>query len=395
MMRYGVRSDNASGRTLTRFFGVRGSMPNTADVSEEQLRLIWRATGLPKTGLDQVRLDVGAPTLPTSYQVAAMASAAIAAAGAASAEIWRLRSGESQDVTVNSRHAEAEFKSSTYLGIDGKHDSRLWGPIAGVYRCQDGRWVRVHANYPAHEQGVLDILGCAPRPDAVAAELARWRAQDFEDACGARGLVVFMMRSEDEWSRHGQGAALSQLPLFDIEKIGDAPVEPFPGLPASGGQPLSGLGVLDLTRVIAGPVAGRTLALHGADVLRISAAHLPPDAPELEIDGGRGKVSRFIDLVEPDGRQRLEDLIRHGDVFMQGYRPGAIAAKGFSDERVAELRPGIVTVSISAWGHVGPWRQRRGFDSLVQTASGINHGEAATAGIVDRPKELPCQALDY
>ena len=151
---------------------------------------------------------------------------------------------------------------------------------------------------------------------------------------------------------------------------------------------------MDLTRVIAGPVCGRTLAAHGADVLRISAARLPRDPLMLEIDGGRGKRSAFIDLKEPQGRADLEARIQNADVFVQGYRPGAMDANGFSPERLAELRPGIVSVSISAWGHEGPWSHRRGFDSLVQTASGINHGEAQSAGI-DGPKPLPCQALDF
>ena len=157
---------------------------------------------------------------------------------------------------------------------------------------------------------------------------------------------------------------------------------------------MSGVHVLDLTRVIAGPVCGRTLAAHGADVLRISAARLPTDPPVLEIDGGRGKRSAFIDLKEDAGRSRLEDLACNADIFVQGYRPGAIDALGFAPERLADLRPGIVAVSISAWGHVGPWSHRRGFDSIVQTASGINHAEAQAAGI-DGPKPLPCQALDF
>ena len=185
--------------------------------------------------------------------------------------------------------------------------------------------------------------------------------------------------------------ALAKLPLFDIERIGDAPIEP---LPAGATQPLSGISVLDLTKVIAGPVSGRTLAAHGADVLRISAARLPRDPLKLEIDGGRGKQSRFIDLKELEGRMRLADLVRHADVFVQGYRPGVMDNHGFSPQRLAELRPGIVSVSISAWGHEGPWSHRRGFDSIVQTASGINWSEGQAAG-VEGPKPLPCQALDF
>ena len=152
--------------------------------------------------------------------------------------------------------------------------------------------------------------------------------------------------------------------------------------------------MLDLTRVIAGPVCGRTLAAHGADVLLVTAAHLPAIAP-LVIDTGRGKLSTAIDLRAPDGRERLAGLVREADVVVQGYRPGGIAALGFGPAEAARLRPGIVYVSLSAYGHVGPWAGRRGFDSLVQTASGFNAAEAAAAGTPDRPKPLPCQILDH
>ncbi len=367
-------------------------MSDTATITHDQLAHIWGLAGLPVSALAHAKLDITGPVLPSSYHVAAAATATIAAAGLAASELWRLRSGgETQTVSVSSRHAEVEFHSEGYLAIHDTAEKQLWGPIADLYQCGDGRWVRIHANYPHHEAGVLDILKCEPTKAAVQQTLQSWTAQDFEDACGEQGLVVFMMRSPQEWATHGQAQALERLPLFDIERIGDAPPEP---LPTGGTQPLSGISALDLTRVIAGPVCGRTLAAHGADVLRVSADRLPRDPLMLEIDGGRGKRSAFIDLKEAAGRTELEALVRKADVFAQGYRPGAMDANGFSPERLAELRPGIVSVSVSAWGHEGPWSHRRGFDSLVQTASGINHGEAHAAGI-DGPKPLPCQALDF
>lgn len=363
----------------------------TQSKAHDALGSIWRQTGLPDEALAQAELDIVPPTLPSSFQVAAAATATVAAAGLAAAELWHLRSGRRQTVRVNSRHAEAEFLSEHRLTIDGELAPGVWGPIAGLYQCGDGRWVRIHANYPHHEGGVLEVLRCERDRAAVTAALKDWTAQDFEDACGQDGLVVFMMRSQDEWRAHRQGEAVASLPLFDLEQISDGPPEP---LPAAGDHPLSGIGVLDLTRVIAGPVCGRTLAAHGADVTRVSAARLPRDPIMLEIDGGRGKRSSFIDLKTPQGRADLEQRIRSSDVFVQGYRPGAIDAVGFSPANLAEMRPGIVSVSISAWGHVGPWAHRRGFDSLVQTASGINWAEAQAAG-VDGPKPLPCQALDF
>jgi len=158
-------------------------------------------------------------------------------------------------------------------------------------------------------------------------------------------------------------------------------------------RPLAGVKVLDLTRIIAGPVCGRTLAAHGADVLLVTASHLPAMAP-LVIDTGRGKLSTAIDLRESRGRETLAALVRDADVFVQGYRPGAVAAFGFGAQEVARIRPGIVYVSLCAYGHEGPWAGRRGFDSLVQTASGFNAAEAEAFG-AGEPKPLPAQALDH
>ncbi|MEM6495394.1 MAG: CoA transferase [Pseudomonadota bacterium] len=364
---------------------------NIEAVSQHALRQIWSLSGLPEDAIHNARLDITEPTLPSSFHVAAMATSTISAAALAAAELWRLRTGQTQTVKVSSRHAEAEFLSVERIRINKGPPRDIWGPIAGLYQCGDGRWVRIHANFPHHEAGALAVLKCEPTKDAVAQTLRKWTAPDFEDACGETGLPIFMMRSPQEWSQHPQGAALASLPLFDMEKIGEAPVEP---LPADGDQPLSGIKVLDLTRVIAGPVGGRTLAAHGAHVTRIAAERLHRDSLALEADAGRGKQSELIDLATADGRKELAERVPGIDVFSQGYRPGAIDAKGFTPERLAELRPGIVCVSVSAWGHEGPWAGRRGFDSLVQTATGINVEEAEAAG-VEGPKPLPCQALDY
>jgi crotonobetainyl-CoA:carnitine CoA-transferase CaiB-like acyl-CoA transferase len=185
--------------------------------------------------------------------------------------------------------------------------------------------------------------------------------------------------------------AIAGLPLFEIERIGDAPVEP----PRRNGaqRPLAGVRVLDLSRIIAGPVAGRALAQHGAEVLMVNGPHLPNIAP-LVIDNGRGKRSAVVDLRDAAGRETLSGLVRDADVFLQAYRPGALTARGFGPEELARVRPGIVYVSVCAYGHKGPWAERRGFDSLVQSASGIAFTEREAAGWVE-PKHLPCQALDH
>lgn len=223
----------------------------------------------------------------------------------------------------------------------------------------------------------------------MAAALEGWTAASLEDALAASGMCAGFVRRPEEWRAHPQARAIAELPLFEIMRIGDSPPEPLG--PAE--RPLARVRALDLTRVIAGPVCGRTLAEHGADVLLITAPHLP-DIEVLVMDTGRGKLSAQLDLRREDGRERLRALVRESDIFCQGYRPEALATHGFSPEEVARLRPGIIYATLSAYSHVGPWQKRRGFDSLVQSVSGIAHEGGATAGL-DRPKPLPAQALDH
>jgi len=361
----------------------------TPTTPTDALAALWGLAGQPREALDAVELTGAEPVLPSSFAVGTAAQATIAAAALASAELWRLRTGRQQRVSVAMRDAAIEFRSEHYLRVDGKTTPPIWNKIAGLYRCGDGRWVRLHTNFPHHRDGVLKLLGCEHERAAVQRALDGWKGEDFETAAAEAGLVVTMTRSFPEWDAHGQGRALATLPVFSIERIGDAPPKPLP----AGERPLSGVRALDLTRVIAGPVCGRTLAAHGAEVMLVTAAHLP-QMGALVIDSGRGKLSTFIDLRDAAGRETLNGLLRDADIFVQGFRPGAVANTGFGPEQAAAARPGIIYVSLSAYGHEGPWAGRRGFDSLVQNANGINDAEAAAAGAA-QPKPLPCQALDH
>jgi crotonobetainyl-CoA:carnitine CoA-transferase CaiB-like acyl-CoA transferase len=352
------------------------------------LSALWRHADQDAAALDAVTLTGADPVLPSSFAVGTAAQASLAAAALAAAELWRLRGGPRQRVSVGMRDAAIEFRSEHYMRVGGKPPEALWDKIAGLYRCGE-RFVRLHTNFPHHRDGVLKLLGCDHSREAVQRALDAWQAEAFETAAAEAGLVVTMTRSFAEWGAHGQGRALAALPVFSIERIGEAPPQPLP----AGDRPLSGVRVLDLTRVIAGPVCGRTLAAHGADVMLVTAAHLPQMMP-LVIDSGRGKLSTFIDLRDGPGRETLAGLMRDADIFVQGYRPGAIAGAGFGPEQAAALRPGIVCVSLCAYGHEGPWARRRGFDSLVQNANGLNHAEAEAAGSA-QPKPLPAQALDH
>jgi crotonobetainyl-CoA:carnitine CoA-transferase CaiB-like acyl-CoA transferase len=355
----------------------------------EILAELWTLAGGDAAALDAVTLTGEEPQLPSSFRVAAAAQASIAAAGLAAAQIWKLRSGQSQDVAVDMRHAVVECRSERYLRVDGKPPPPTWDAIAGIYKTRDQRFVRLHTNFRHHRDAVCKVLNCKPERADVQAALMQWDGEAFETAAYAGGCVVAMMRSHDEWSDLPHARALAALPLVRIEKIGEAAPRPWP----AGDRPLAGLRVLDLSRVIAGPVAGRTLAVHGADVLLISGPDLPV-IPWLTIDTGRGKLTSFVELKNEQGRHHLRDLLAGADIFSQGYRPHALASLGFSPQDAARISPGIVYVSLSAYGHAGPWAERRGFDSLVQTATGFNHAEGQAAGI-DGPKELPAQMLDH
>jgi crotonobetainyl-CoA:carnitine CoA-transferase CaiB-like acyl-CoA transferase len=331
---------------------------------ELALKHIWTVAGCDPTALRSVTLSGADPGLPSVYRVGSLASATIAATGLAAAEFHRLRTGQGhrQHVTVQMRRALASFRSERYLRIDGGPPPVLRDPVTGFYETRDGRWIQLHTNFAHHLLGVLKVLGCESDPAAVAKAIREWDGPTLDQTLADAGLCAALIRTPDEWAALDQAKAVAGLPLFEIERIGDAP----PELPRRTGleRPLAGVRVLDLSRIIAGPVAGRALAQHGADVLMINGPHLPNIAP----------------LVT--------------DVFLQAYRPGALAARGFGPEELARIRPGIIYVSVCAYGYDGPWAQRRGFDSLVQSASGIAFTERQAAG-GDVPKHLPCQALDH
>lgn len=360
----------------------------------EAITSIWHAAGLPADALAHLTLTGREPVLASSFAVGTAAQATLAAAALAAAELGERRNGLRQQVRVDMRHAALECCSR--FSIDGRRPE-LWDKIAGLYPCGAGGaggWIRLHTNFAHHRDGLLRLLGLptgadTPR-DAVAAALCHCQALEVEDAAAQAGLVVAALRSFDEWDRHPQRAALAAQPLVAIERIGDAEPLALPGLPRDA-SPLHGLRVLDLTRILAGPIGGRTLAAYGADVMLVNAPHLPNI--EAIVDTSRGKLSATADLREPAGRDGLRAVLRDAHVFVQGYRPGALAALGFAPADVAAVRPGIVMVSLSAYGETGPWAGRRGFDSLVQSATGFNLAEAEAAGSGE-PRALPMQILD-
>jgi len=331
------------------------------------------------------------PILPTPFRISETAVAALAAVGFAASDLWELRTGRRQRLSIETRLATASLRSGHYLTIDGAYVSPAPNAVMGNYPAKHGRWSYLHCNFPNHRAAALKVLGVAEDREAVRKAVAQWDALELEEAIIAAKGAGGMVRTMEEWAQHPQGQAVAGLPLMEIIRLGDAPPAALP----AGKRPLSGVRVLDITRVIAGPSCARTLAEHGADVLKISAEHLPGLGRQ-EFDTGHGKLSAYLDLRDEKQKEIMRSLVRDADVFSQGYRPGTLASRGFSPEALAALRPGIVVVSLSAFSHAGPWASRRGFDTVIQTVSGITHRQGEVfPGAAPGPQFYPVSAIDF
>jgi hypothetical protein len=348
---------------------------------------IWETLELPASALDRLTI-AGAGALPSAFPVTELAIASIAAAALAVSELVGLvgeAPGARAPVIVDRRLASLWFGWSVRPA--GWELPPAWDPIAGDYRTADS-WIRLHTNAPRHRAAALAVLGCKEDRAAVAAAVERCTADDLEQAVVNAGGCAAAMHTIEQWARHPQGIAVATEPLISFTRAVGKQTGSWRPLP---GRPLSGLKVLDLTRILAGPVATRLLAGYGADVLRID----PPkwDEPSLAPEITLGKRCARLDLRIAADRATFENLLRQTDVLVHGYRPGALDALGYDETRRRVIRPGLIEVTLDAYGWSGPWRMRRGFDSLVQMSTGI-----AAAGMAwrrtDRPTPLPVQALD-
>ncbi|GII58987.1 CoA transferase [Planotetraspora thailandica] len=350
-------------------------------------RLIGQIAHEVGVALPSVRVTAAEPVLPSAFRIDLAAAASVGAMTAAVAAY-----AGAGEAGVDSRHAEIAFQSERHFLIGGTGIDP-WAPLSGDYRTSDG-WVRLHCNFAHHRDAALRALGLSPAAEApqredVAEACSRRTACEIEEAVTREGGCAAAMRSRQEWLTHPQAAAVAGSPLVGLRRIDAGRAGGRTGeIRGSGPRPLSGVRVLDLTRVIAGPVAGRALAAYGADVLRVGAAGLP-EVPGLVVETAFGKRSCHVDLRAES--EVLRELVRHADVVIQAYRPGTLRDRGFGPEDLARLRPGIVCVDISAYGSRGPWAARRGFDSLVQMATGLAHEN----GDGSRPHPLPAQVLDH
>ena len=353
----------------------------------------WTALDGPPDLLDRVQLRGPEHPLASRLAVSALAQATAAAAGLGAAELAAARGAPPPGVRIDSRAAAVAFRSERHLRLGGEPQVD-WDPLSRFLPTADG-WVRLHGNYPHHRARLLAALGLpedAPDlPARVAAAVVGRPASEVEEAIFARSGVAAAVRSPSEWAAHPQGAAIAGLPLLSLRRVAEAPLRPLPPAPDRPLLPAAGLRVLDLTRVLAGPVCCRTLALLGADVLRVDSPRLPEIAGH-HLDTGFGKRSTLLDLADPGDWATFERLLAGADVAVTGYRPGALDGLGLSPEALIERRPGLVVGTLSAWGRTGPWADRRGFDSLVQAASGIARVEAGEA---QEPAAMPAQALDH
>ena len=346
---------------------------------------VWTALGGLPEWLRNIRIT-GTGSLPSVFPVTDLASASVGAACLAVAELVAARHGTSPDVSVDRRLASLWFSSS--VRPQGWKLPPAWDAVAGDYQAADG-WIKLHTNAPHHRAAALAVLDVPVDRDQGAQAVCRWRAEVLERAVVDAGGCAAAMRDMAAWAAHPQGRAVAAEPLLHHEPGEPGPV---PRWTVSPSRPLQGVRVLDMTRVLAGPVATRFLAGFGAEVLRID----PPgwDEPGVVPDVALGKRCARLDLRQPGDRNTWESLLRTADVLVHGYRPGALAGLGLDDARRRALCPGLVDVSLDAYGWTGPWQGRRGFDSLVQMSSGIADAGMQQLGR-DRPAPLPVQALDH
>jgi hypothetical protein len=350
------------------------------------LRALWTGLGGDPAALSGVTID-GDGDLPSAFAVSDLAAASVAAAGLAVAELAAAQGSAWPVLRVDRRLASLWYGMA--IEPVGWSMPSPWDPIAGDYQARDG-WIRLHTNAPHHRDAAIAVLGVPAEWEAVAKAVAAWRTDELEDAVLAQGGCAAAMRDLAAWAAHPHGQAVAAEPLIWRQDATAGPSGAV-GMPTPD-RPLAGLRVLDLTRVLAGPVGTRFLAGFGAQVLRID----PPtwDEPAVTPSVTLGKRCARLDLRTPEDRRRLDALLAEADILVHGYRPDALVRLGLDAEARQRIRPGLVDVSLDAYGWTGPWAGRRGFDSLVQMSSGI-----AAAGMRHygrtQPTPLPVQALDH
>ena len=338
------------------------------------------------------------PVMDSPFKLGEVAAAAHAGVGVAVNDIWELKTGRRQRVQISVRSAAASLKSNKYIAIKHKNgdyqklvdqEHEFNRKLNGVYRARDGRWVLPHFGLNHLRDRMLCLLGAHPEQSSIAKAVSKWDAIGLENAIAQMGLCGGMIRTHSDWLAESHGKILSKKPVLEVIKIGSSEPEPI----LSGNRPLSGVKVLDLTRILAGPIAARTLAEHGADVLMVTAKHLP-QVHAYVADTSHGKRSCFIDIKKNEGSRQLKDLVNRADVFSQGYRPGAMEKLGFGPKDLSQIRPGLIYLSINCYGFDGPFSNRGGWEQVAQIMTGLTTVDAVSTQ-TKPPKLLPAAANDY
>jgi hypothetical protein len=355
------------------------------DIFNQLLNLV----GVTHPGDDIVEIVGSDPVYDTPFKVGEASAAILAAQGAAIREIWLQRGGRDQKIKTDVRAAATEtagvfFQSQHGYPIPVPDPDY---PTVGFYPTLDGRHILLHGGYPKLRDGLLSLLCCADDRNSIGHAVAKWNSFELEDVIAERGLAGAVARTHEEWLAHPQGQAIADMPVVEIIKLGDSKPEPFK---RGAARPLSDLKVVDCTHVIAGPTCAKTLASQGAEVLHITCPSRPR-LPPFDIDTSHGKLSAFLDLKIAKDNHRLRELVKDAAVFSQSYRPGKLTSLGFSPHGLAEMRPGIVVVSTSCYGHAGPWHFRPGFEQLAQSCTGM----AIAQGSIDSPQLAPTFPNDY
>jgi crotonobetainyl-CoA:carnitine CoA-transferase CaiB-like acyl-CoA transferase len=356
------------------------------DETDLLLRQAWTALGGDPALLDLVQFTGdGTGLLPSNTAALPAMTAAMTASTLAASLLDAARgTGAPKRVFIDREHVAVAARSEYYARSAALEEPDRMSPFFRFWMTADGRWFRVHGEYPWHRSRALAVLQCEDRHRSVKDAISRWRAEDLEDALDAAGGLGYAVRSEQEWLEHPQGRAVAALPLLQSEAGTGT------GRLADASRGATGLRVLDLTRALAGPIATRTLAAWGAEVVRIDGPGLPEE-PAHALDTLPGKRSAELDLADPANRTTLEELLGGADLLVQGYRPGALARFGLDARTLSERHPHLNVITLSAWGPSGPWATRRGFDSVVQCPVGISQVE----GTGDRPGALPSRVLDH
>ncbi|KEA52993.1 acyl-CoA transferase [Mangrovibacter sp. MFB070] len=362
-----------------------------------ELMAIRGGKALPE---EEVTVTHGDPLFQTPFKVGETAAAVLAARGVAANDLWELKTGRRQKIHIDTRAAAATSlaggdmtqrldHNGVFQPIPVSEAMKHMVSLTQPWKAADGRWLLPHTNLPHLEKRILDVLKCRSSVESVSDGVGKWNARELEEALAAVFACGGMVRTPDEWLEHPHGAYLASRPVVEITRVSDGAPEPLP----EGDLPVSGIKVLDLTRILAGPTAGLGFAEHGADVLMVTAPYLP-QIPAFVRDTSHGKRSCFLDVDIPQQAQQLKALVGECDVFIDGYRPGRLEAHGFGVEELMKIRPGLIHITVNCFGSGGPFASRAGWDQVAQAVTGICHVEGQLNGNGE-PKLMPVFTCDF